>query len=113
MPMMLKMSKKTIFIVTFIALNGVSFLGIAINWGKIGDAFKSAGNAIKDTATTAGNEINQHVIQPIAEGWEKKREIGRKLDEGADKLEATPDVLEKDAVAGLKTGLIDGINKNL
>ncbi len=116
------MKKKIILLSALLAI--ASFTHIvgwnpfsASDWQDVGDTIRSGLETATDQTGSAfkyvGKEIEKNVIDKIVGGWEKKRQIGRLLDAGADQLEAAPDLLQNDAVVGLKTGLVDGINKNL
>lgn len=101
-----------------IAWNPISSLRSAVN--SVGSGLQSAGEKIEGAGQKAGEgfsyvgkEIEKNVVDPIVGGWEQKRKSGRALVAGANQLRATPDMLEKDAVEGLQTGLVQGINKGL
>lgn len=67
---------------------------------------------VESAMKTAINKMDEYG-KKIEGYWEIKRNIGHQLDDGADKLDGAPDLLQKQAVIGLQSAMIDGLNNTL
>lgn len=88
----------------------VDYAGKGVDYAEKGaeKALEAAFNCVEDPA-----QCSKDIGNAIKDVWEAKKKYGRLLSQGADQLEKAPQILQTQAVQGLQTAMIDGLNKTL